>query len=408
MAGDPVSNFAVNPVEAIDFFRQKINLPTKAWTDIWEGMHSRAFVVAGANTEALVADFRNAIDKAIAEGKSLDWFRKEFDKIVAAHGWNYKGERRWRQAVIFNTNLRMAYATGRWAQIKRLADRRPYLRYKAVLDDRTRPLHRAWDDVVLRWDDPWWQTHFPPNGWNCRCSIQQLSERDMTRLNLKVSPHAPASPLIARGVKTPEGVKYVLVPKGIDPGFAYNPGEAAFGRGAASLAQVKHGPWTALEGLSNVDKAPLSKLVVQDVTKPLAGMIKAGDESTIRNLVTKVLGGDERIVVDPTGAHVQLDQAIADRWLAHPDGSEAYIPLLPELITQPSELRLGFMKNQATGEVMLRRRYVKLLRLKNGKLIGMAADVDGRMFSSFTFFGASNEQSLNALRQGFLLWVLGL
>jgi SPP1 gp7 family putative phage head morphogenesis protein len=408
MPPDQPPSFAVNPTEAIDFFRQKLNLSTTSWTDLWEGMHARAFVVAGANTEALVADFRNAIDKAIAEGKSLDWFRKEFDKIVAAHGWNYKGERRWRQAVIFNTNLRMAYATGRWAQIKRLADRRPYLRYVAVMDDRTRPLHRAWHDLVLRWDDPFWETHFPPNGWNCRCSIQQLSTRDLTRLNLKVAPHAPASPDVARGIKTPDGIKYVLVPKGIDPGFSYNPGIAAFGRGVGALAQAKHGPWTALQGLTQIDKAPLSALVVHDVTKPLAGMIKAGDEATIRKLVQKTLGGNELIVVDPTGAHIQLDQAIADKWLQSPDGSEAYIPLLPELITQPSEIRLGFMKNEATGEVALRRRYLKLLKLKSGKLIGMAADVDGRIFSGFTFFGATKEQSLNALRQGFLLWVLGL
>ena len=34
--------------EQIDFFRQKLNLPTEHWNDIWRDAHDRAFVVAGA------------------------------------------------------------------------------------------------------------------------------------------------------------------------------------------------------------------------------------------------------------------------------------------------------------------------------------------------------------------------
>ncbi len=406
MANDAVSNFAVNPTEAIDFLRQKLNLPTQSWTDLWEGMHARAFVVAGANTEALVSDFRNAIDKALSEGKSLDWFRKEFDKIVAAHGWNYKGERRWRQAVIFNTNMRMAYATGRWAQIVRLAESRPYLRYKAVLDERTRPLHRAWDDVVLRWDDPWWQTHFPPNGWNCRCTIQQLSERDLTRLKLKVSPTAPASPLIARGVNTPDGVKYVFVPKGIDPGFAYNPGEAAFGRGAQEMALLKHGPWSALEGLPQ--PTALASLPSDAVEIKLADMVIKGEELRIRQILNEALGGrDEVVLVDPTGAHVQLGQAIADHWLDDPsrqDGRERYFPLLPSLVTEPAEIWLGFARDEATGQVHLRRRYIKVIELQGGKLLGLVTDADGLMWSGLTFFRSNSLRALKHLRTGLRIW----
>ena len=98
--------------EAIEFFRQKTNLPTKTWKDLWQGMHSRAFVVAGATKDGLLADLREAVDTGISQGTTLHEFRKDFDKIIEKHGWTYKGGKAWRTGVIFNTNLRTAYAAG--------------------------------------------------------------------------------------------------------------------------------------------------------------------------------------------------------------------------------------------------------------------------------------------------------
>ncbi len=161
--------------------------------------------------------------KAIEEGQTLQQFREAFDRIVAGHGWSYHGSRGWRSRVIFQTNLRTATAAGRWEQISRVKDRRPWLRYVAVMDERTRPLHAAWHNTVLSADDPWWDTHFPPNGWNCRCTVQALSDRDLKRYKLKVSETAPDSPLVTKAVK---GKGTVMVPEGIDPGFAYHPGKA--------------------------------------------------------------------------------------------------------------------------------------------------------------------------------------
>lgn len=116
----------------------------------------------------------------------------------------------------------MAVAAGRWEQIQRVKASRPYLRYVAVMDDRTRPMHSAWHDTILAVDDPRWHTHFPPNGWNCRCTVQSLNARDFDRYGLALSGEEPAVNLVEKNVK---GRGMVLVPEGIDPGFAYNPGE---------------------------------------------------------------------------------------------------------------------------------------------------------------------------------------
>ena len=214
--------------EAIAFFRGKIRMPTRGWTDVWQRMNGRAFVVAGAVKDELIADFQEAVRKGIEDGTTLAEFRKDFDRIVAKHGWQYRGNRGWRSRVIFNTNLRTSYHAGRWQQIQRLKSRRPWLRYVAVLDNRTRPQHRIWHDTVLDADDAFWDTYYPPNGWNCRCSVQQLSDRDMARLKLEPAPRAPETPPVKKRVNTPEGPRIIEVPQGIDPGWAYNVGQSGW------------------------------------------------------------------------------------------------------------------------------------------------------------------------------------
>jgi SPP1 gp7 family putative phage head morphogenesis protein len=223
-AGHGAPPFGVDPAEAIDFLRRKLNVPTQRWTDLWQEEHTAAFTVAGATTDALVSDFHDAVNAAIKDGTTLEDFRKDFDRIVEDHGWSYNGSRNWRSRVIFQTNLRTAYAAGRWEQIQRVKEDRPYLRYVAVMDARTRAEHAAWHDTVLPADDDWWLTHFPPNGWNCRCSVQSLNDRDLERYGLTVDATAPPIEMVERTINTSDGARTVLVPEGIDPGFGYRPG----------------------------------------------------------------------------------------------------------------------------------------------------------------------------------------
>ena len=178
--------------EQIEFFRGKLNLPTAAWTDIWQAQHDRAFVVAGAARDALLADLRAAVDSAIAEGTTIAQFRRDFDSIVAKHGWSHKGGRAWRTRVIYGTNLRTSYAAGRYRQMKEIADRRPYWRYRhSHASEHPREEHLAWDGLILPHDDPWWDTHYGPNGWGCKCYVEALSQRDLERLRKSGPDKAP-------------------------------------------------------------------------------------------------------------------------------------------------------------------------------------------------------------------------
>ncbi|HET8898097.1 MAG TPA: phage minor head protein [Rhodanobacteraceae bacterium] len=216
--------------EQIEFFRRKGNILTEAWTDVWQEGHDHGFMVAGANRMDLLLDLREAVDKAIADGETLAQFRQRFDSVVGARGWSYVGGRNWRTRVIYETNLRTSYAAGRYEQLQRIKRYAPYWRYRhSDSVQHPRPQHMAWDGLVLHADDPWWHTHYPPNGWGCQCRVEALEQRDLQRLGKDGPDAAPDDGVEEVTVGKRSGnPRTVTTPVGVDPGFGYAPGRDAW------------------------------------------------------------------------------------------------------------------------------------------------------------------------------------
>lgn len=216
---DPLTFGFGTPYQAqLDFFRQKLNLPSERWDTITRQAHDKAFIVAGVQNADLLQDLRNAVDKAIAEGRGLEAFRKDFKSIMQKNGWvNFTGAGSddgiaWRTKVIYDTNLRTSYAAGVY---KDLTDPE-YLKlrpnWKYVHNDTVqhpRPLHLSWDGTVLPHDHPFWKTHFAPNGWGCQCRIEPARANE-----------AITGPPKGWNMIDPK----TGAPFGIDKGFDYAPG----------------------------------------------------------------------------------------------------------------------------------------------------------------------------------------
>lgn len=213
-------------VEQINFFRRKINLPTESYADIYGDEHDNAFVVAGANRNDIIADFRQAVDKAIEQGTTLQEFRKDFDSIVEKHGWDYNGGRNWRSRVIYDTNLYSSFNAGRYEQHRRMKHINPYWEYQHRDGVKhPRPLHQSWDGLILHCEDVFWQTHYPINAYKCHCYVVSHSARDLKRRGLSVST-SPAIEYETRTIgKNSGNPRVVRVPQGIDPGFDHVPGK---------------------------------------------------------------------------------------------------------------------------------------------------------------------------------------
>jgi hypothetical protein len=91
-----------------------------------------------------------------------------------------------------------------------------------------REAHRHWDNVTLPVDDAFWKTHYPPNGWRCRCRVVAVSQRDYDRGTTPggdAMVKAPPDTVWKKWGNRRSG-QIETVPAGIDPGFGYNPGLA--------------------------------------------------------------------------------------------------------------------------------------------------------------------------------------
>lgn len=218
--------------------------PSFSWLDQWQRDHAAMFTVAKSAGYDMLGDIFSALEQALSEGKTFREFAAGLTPLLQAKGWWGRrmvldpetgeivaaqlGSAR-RLRTIFDANMRVSYASGHWANIERNKATRPWLRYVAILDDATRPTHRARHNLVLPVDDPYWDHWAPPCGWNCRCTLQNLSDRDIARLKsdgerlIFIPPPLDFRPYVNK--RTGEVTE---VPAGIDPGWDYNPGKAGW------------------------------------------------------------------------------------------------------------------------------------------------------------------------------------
>ena len=196
-------DFKSPPQDAIRYLEQKFPKASWAYTDLLDNAHDRAFVVAKMVDVDLATTVQRSIIDAMQEGKGYKAWAKDIDKVLAKSGW-YDGQinvdsqgnakkvatgGQHRLETIYRTNVAAAYEAGRQQVIFNDRDDDPfgYLMYSAIMDNRTRPTHKALHGKVMEKSDPAWSSISPPNGYNCRCTIVELTQGQIDRYGYKVS-----------------------------------------------------------------------------------------------------------------------------------------------------------------------------------------------------------------------------
>lgn len=159
-------------IDAIAYALSREVVPSDEYYNRMSGIQRRQAVsIAGLGEIEQIKYVLDQVNKSLAEGKDFDEFKRSVKlKDIELPEYRLK--------TIFQTNVQQAYSHGRWLEQQRNKQDKPYLRYVAVNDSRTRPAHRALHGTVRHIDDPFWQSHTPPCDFNCRCIAVALSEEE--------------------------------------------------------------------------------------------------------------------------------------------------------------------------------------------------------------------------------------
>lgn len=275
----PARGFGPAP-EVMAYFDGKQLAPRFSWLDVWGEEHASAFTVAKATELELLTTFRDSIRTALEKGQGFDTWKAGIEPELKRLGWwgkrtvidptgqdkprmvDFSAPRRLKN--MFWSNMNSARAAGQWDRIQRTKRALPYLLYVRTTAAEPRQEHLAWVGVILPADDPFWRTHFPPNGWGCKCTVRQITRRERERLLSSASEakfYSAERPVIdLRPFVNRRTGEVTYVPEGIDPGWQTNSGLA---RSTAVTNKLR----TEIEALGRTEAAdaPAARKAIEEV-----------------------------------------------------------------------------------------------------------------------------------------------
>ncbi len=338
--------FNLPPESAIAYFKSKGYAFSWDWQDIWQEAHAKAFTVAKTMRMDVLQTIRDEVQQALNTGMTLRDFQKDLTPKLQSLGWwgrKMVGDEAggqevqlgspWRLSTIYRTNMQTSYMAGRYADFMENVDDRPYWQYVAVMDSKTRPAHRAMNGLIFAYDDPFWDTHYPPNDWNCRCRVRALSQDNINERGLRVSTGegnlSTEQVLVSRTTGEMAEVTVYADPRtgakmAPGGGWNYNPGKAA---------------WQP--DLDKYDYDVAKNYIIGGLTGP--NFIRFFEGKTGGNYPVAVLDDQEKSVLRTDSQTVLLSSETLDAHSKHNMALTDY-QKLPEIISNGEVYRQGDLR----------------------------------------------------------------
>jgi SPP1 gp7 family putative phage head morphogenesis protein len=202
-AKDFLALFDLPPKKALEFLKELGIEPAWSWDDMIADARKRSFIISKVMAADVLQDVKTEIESAVADGMPFADFKKKVRERLAARGW--LGERPvkdpetgktvgvdistpYRLELIFRQNTQDALNAGRYVGQLENITTRPYGQYSAIRDRRTTSQCLNRDGVILPLDDPWWDENYPANHFRCRARVTTLSESQLERRGLAITP----------------------------------------------------------------------------------------------------------------------------------------------------------------------------------------------------------------------------
>lgn len=171
------------PTKALEYF-QNLGIPidAKFAEQALMRARARAFTVANINNAKVTDLLYQEILEAIKSGQTADAFLKRVKPALKEKGWLNDALPAYRLKQMMRSNMQTSFNAGRFQSQKASMDAQPWWVRIEIIDERTRPTHKAVHLVAARADDPFWNENYPPYlkgkfEHGCRARVAAMSER---------------------------------------------------------------------------------------------------------------------------------------------------------------------------------------------------------------------------------------
>lgn len=222
---------------ALDWFRERETVDAETFGLLDGAAKARSFAIGELTDRYALDVVKGSLEQAMRDGLPVNEWLNGLGETVAKAGLSEVADLgAYHLRLVWRQNCYLAYGAGRFVQMKRVADARPWWQYLSQLDDDTRPSHRALHNVIRRHDDPFWERYYPPWDFMCRCMVVSVDAEEMEAEGLTPTDDAE---IAERYRQLAPGAGAFPNPK---PGFAYDPAEAFFlNKGVAGLMETAAG-----------------------------------------------------------------------------------------------------------------------------------------------------------------------
>ena len=131
-----------------------------------DSLERSTYVFSGLKTfHELNEAFPSLVDEQ-GNKKPFERFLNDVQKVDKTYNEHYL-------RAEYNFAHASAMMAAKWEAFAEDGDRYN-LQYRTVGDDHVRPEHAALNGTTLPFSDAFWDSYYPPNGWNCRCTVVQV------------------------------------------------------------------------------------------------------------------------------------------------------------------------------------------------------------------------------------------
>jgi len=410
------------------FVADKLPVARRVFDRMLPEIKARAICVSGITDLDAVQNVRDAI-AALPQGANWNDVKGEIvrnispyvvDAVDPDERAKQEEAAEARAELLLRTQGFQAYAASEYQALREQMDVFPFWEYVTARDDRVRDSHAALDGIILPADDPFWDEHYPPWDWGCRCTVRPRMSAEVERLPVATADSTPGTRRVFQGAMLDKlnlnellagGRQVSVAPpvaRGEKEAWSWNPKDmqvpldavlerydvdtstafvAAMQRSKVAHAEKEMGQITVWDHL-------LASARQEDATSTAAfGERTRREKAVVRNYDTAKIMGTVEGTEQSTNLRTVLDQARAggDRVVIahdHPNGNMAPSPIdVATLLANPDAIVSISVADGSGrgGKPMSLRQGEKLSQASRGTLLALlrrCQTADGAMLVS--------------------------